>query len=271
MIRRNACLAVLTCIALSCSRSRAEDTRYFAEAFDDAGLLDRGWYDGNVFEISPRNPPGAGCIEYHWKSGGTSPGSATVRRLFEPSESVYVRFYIRLSENFGWTGRNYHPHLINILTTENHQYAGPAATHLTLYIEPQNGHLRLAAQDIQNKDQPHGLTQGPLRGGYNGRFYDSDQVLFDDADWHCVEAEFRLNSLDRDADAPRSDGLLRGWFDGDLVVDREDIVLRTTDFPEMQFNQLILAPYFGPGLLPHEQTLWIDDLEVQGQRPPDDH
>ena len=61
-------------------------------------------------------------------------------------------------------------------------------SHLTVYIEPQEGKLRLAAQDIENKDTPHGLTQGPLRGGYNGTFYDSKDVLFNDDKWHCVEA-----------------------------------------------------------------------------------
>ena len=42
---------------------------------------------------------------------------------------------------------------------------GPAASHLTLYIEPCNGKLRSPPQDIQNKNRPHGLTQGPLKGG----------------------------------------------------------------------------------------------------------
>ena len=80
---------------------------------------------------------------------------------------------------------------MHFLTTENDKYHGPAASHLTLYIEPQEGRLRLAAQDIQNRDTPHGLTQGPLRGGYNGTFYDSKDVLFTDDAWHCVEAMFR--------------------------------------------------------------------------------
>ena len=46
------------------------------------------------------------------------------------------------------------------------------------------------------------------------------------------------------------DALLRyrGWYDGD------------------KFNQYLLAPYFGPGLLPHEQTLWIDELAVSTER-----
>jgi hypothetical protein len=73
---------------------------------------------------------------------------------------------------------------------------------------------------------------------------------------------FRLNTLDLKADKPNPDGVVRGWFDGKLVIDRSDVVLRSPDFPKMKFNQFLLTPYFGPGLLPHEQTLWIDELAV---------
>jgi hypothetical protein len=156
---------------------------------------------------------------------------------------------------------------MHFLTTENDRYHGPASSHLTLYIEPQEGRLRLAAQDIQNRDARHGLTQGPLRGGFNGTFYDSKDKLFVDDAWHCVEAMFRLNSLDLERDRPNADGVVRAWFDGKLVVERTDVILRSTDFPSMKFNQFLLAPYFGPGLLPHEQTLWIDDLVVATGRP----
>jgi hypothetical protein len=34
----------------------------------------------------------------------------------------------------------------------------------------------------------------------------------------------------------------------------------------MKFNQFLLTPYFGEGLLPHAQTLWIDELVVGTQR-----
>ncbi|MBI2297755.1 MAG: hypothetical protein HYU66_02170 [Armatimonadetes bacterium] len=173
---------------------------------------------------------------------------------------VYLRFYQRLSPGWGWTGRNYHPHLIQFMTSENGKWDGPAATHLTLYVEPLNGKLRLAAQDIQNRDAPHGLTQGPLRGGYNGKLYDSDEVLFNDDQWHCVEAMFKLNTLDLAAGTPTADGELRGWVDGKLVIEHTDVVLRSVDWPKMQINQLLLLPYFAPGLLPHAQTLWLDEL-----------
>jgi hypothetical protein len=250
-------------------RANAQDSPVlFRESFDDAHLNKRGWYDGARFTINRDHAyAGPGCIEYAWPDGATVPPSSSgIRRLFEPTESVAVRFYLKLGKGWRWSGRNYHPHLITLMTTANGKYHGPAASHLTVYIEPCNAKLRLGAQDIQNKNQPHGLTQGPLRGGYNGRLYDSKEKLFVDDTWHCVEALYRLNTLDIDNGKVNADGLIRGWFDGKLVIERNDVILRSPDFPRMKFNQLLLTPYFGPGLLPHAQTLWIDELAVGTER-----
>ena len=68
------------------------------------------------------------------------------------------------------------------------------------------------------------------------------------------------------SDKPNADGQVRGWFDGRLVVERTDVVFRSTDFPKMKFNQFLLTPYFGPRLLPHAQALWIDELAVGTKR-----
>jgi hypothetical protein len=155
---------------------------------------------------------------------------------------------------------------MHFMTTENSKWHGPAASHLTVYVEPWNGRLRLAATDIQNQDVPHGLTQGPLRGGYNGTTFDSRETLFTDDQWHFIEAYSQLNTLDVEKDKPNADGIVRGWFDGKLVIERNDVVLRSTDFPRMKFNQFLLTPYFGPGLLPQSQTLWIDKLSVSARR-----
>jgi hypothetical protein len=269
----NVMLVLLLCLSFasaapSPSPARSEgDGVLFSERFEDARLLERDWYDGNRFRITGGAANGNGCIEYEWRDRNSGVvGSSPARRLFEPTDEVYIRFYLKLSKDWGWSGRNYHPHLLHFLTTENDKFMGPAATHLTLYVEPVDGRLRLAATDIQNKDAPHGLTQGELKGGYNGTFYDSRERLFTDDKWHCIEAHFRLNTLDLSGDRPNRDGVVRGWFDGRLVIDRNDVILRSTDFPRMKLNQFLMAPYFGPGLLPHPQRLWIDELVVATRR-----
>lgn len=240
---------------------------YFAESFEDANLAKRGWYDGSAFALSDTEAAaGRRSIRFHFPKGMLIPPAARgARHLFTPTDVVYIRFYQKLSPRWRWTGRPYGPHLMLFMTTENGRYDGPAATHLTLYVEPMGGKLRLAAQDIQNKDSPHGLTQGPLRGGYNARVYDSDAVLFDDGKWHLLEAMFKLNSLDRAHDRPNADGELRGWVDGKLVIERTDVVFRGTDFPEMKLNQFLMLPYFHHGV-PSDQTLWIDELAVGSRR-----
>ena len=67
-------------------------------------------------------------------------------------------------------------------------------------------------------------------------------------------------------DGLNRDGVVRGWFDGKLVIEHTDVVLRSTDFPKMKFNQFLMAPYFGPGLLPHAQKLWMNKLTVGTKR-----
>lgn len=265
-IIRILCLAIFMGLTFFCNTKKSGPV-LLDENFDDNQLEKRGWYDGTACRITDNTAKGKGCIEYEWTKG-TQPvqGSSAQRHLFAPTGEVFIRYYLRLSKDWKWSGVNWHPHLTHFMTTENSDYHGPAASHLTLYVEPVNGKLRLAATDIQNEKMPHGLTQGPLKGGYNGKLYDSEKVLFTDDNWHCIEAFFRLNSLDMQHDKPNSDGIVRGWFDGKLVIDHADVILRSTDFPEMKLNQFLMAPYFGPGLLNNAQKLWIDELVIASER-----
>ena len=92
----------------------------FSESFEDADLAGRGWYDGTKFRIVGDAAAGKGCIEYEWpdRQSGVK-GSSPVRRLFEPTDEVSIRFYLKLSKGWGWSGQNFHPHLTHFLTTEN--------------------------------------------------------------------------------------------------------------------------------------------------------
>lgn len=83
-------------------------------------------------------------------------------------------------------------------------------------------------------------------------------------DWHRVEAYFRLNSIQNGQGAP--DGVIRYWFDGALIIERTNVILRTAQHPNMQWNQFMIAPWIGDGS-PVDQTMWVDNLSVETTRP----
>ncbi len=141
--------------------------------------------DGTMFQIVGDAWAGPGCIEYERRDGNSQPSmSSGVRHLIDPTDEVWLRFYLKLSKGWEWTGRNYHPHFMHLMITENSTGHGPAHSHLT------------------------------FKGGYNGMLYDNAKDLFTDDQWHCSEACFKLGTLDLENDLPNRVGIVRGWFYG---------------------------------------------------------
>lgn len=286
-------------LAISGSRLAAADAGpgapLFVESFEDTAWTARGWYDGAHFETVAMvdAPDGERVNVWHWRQAGdigTVGGGARVH--LPPTDDVTLRLAIRFSDNWAWTGVPWHPHMFNFLTSEDWEYVGPSHTHLTTYAEIVNGVPRLAIQDGANVDtdrigedltrltearavagcngDPDGHGEGTCyqAGGQytNGKYWEADSIYFADAegprykgDWHRVQARFRLNSIA--AGTARRDGVVQMWWDGVLVIDVHDAVLRTGQHPEMRFNQFLMAPYFGPGV-PHEQWAWIDEVQI---------
>jgi hypothetical protein len=86
------------------------DSILFSERFEDTDLAKRGWYDGTKFQIVGDAAAGKECIEYEWTDSQSGvKGSSPVRHRFEPTDEVSIRFYLKLSKGWGWSGRNYHP------------------------------------------------------------------------------------------------------------------------------------------------------------------
>jgi hypothetical protein len=298
-----------SCTSDSRSRTAGGDVRtpptvLFEEHYEDANLEARGWYDlgGTPSLSSTEHVAGsARSLQISFAKGGTSPSpSVAARHLFTPTTSVYVRYWVKYGSN--WVGSNvpYHPHELNLLTTEDDKFVGPAYTFLTLYIETNfqsgQGTPVLASQDGKNVDvtrlrqdltnltearavsgcngDPDGTAGGCYSSGnvwFNGRTWRAAEPTFLSTtgsgyknDWHKVEAFYQLNTI-TNGKANR-DGIAQFWFDGRLVIDRHDLYLRTGAHPNMQFNQLLFAPYIGDGS-PVAQMAWIDDLSVQTARP----
>lgn len=183
------------------------------------------------------------------------------------------------------------------MTTRNGDWDGPAYTHLTGYIEQNEGTPVLALQDGQNIDENRigqdlvGVTENRAIAGCNGvlpegqtsvdcykagtghwngkvwksarpHFLEPSGARYDGA-WHHVEATFRLNGVANGKAV--ADGQLKYWFDGALVIDRTNVILRTGANPSMKWNQFLVAPYIGDGS-PVEQAMWVDDLRITRER-----
>jgi len=271
----------------------------FQENFEDTDFASRGWYDalkGNI--TSAEHIEGSGhSLECKFLKGERGPeGGTPGRHLFEETNEVYLSFYVKYSANYTGSNKPYHPHEFHFITNENSKWVGPAYTHLTTYIEQNEGEPLLAIQDGQNIDEDNigvdltnitenravagcngdgdGYGEGDcyLNGGvhWNGKQWRSGNKYFSDNpgkyyknDWHFIEVYFKLNSIVDGKAIP--DGVVKYWYDGEALIDHEDVMLRTGQFPNMKFNQFLIAPYIGDGS-PIEQTMWIDDLTVATSR-----
>ena len=273
-------------------------TVLFQENFEDANLAVRGWYDNTTPLLSTAEhiPNSTRSIEFKFNAGAQTPTAATVlRRTFTPSNSVYVSYWVKYSANWVGSQRPYHPHEFHFLTNRDGDWSGLSFTHLTAYVEQNGGTPLLAIQDGANVNQSSigvNLTNvTELRGvaGCNGssdgypdncydaggywanekkwaaasRYFTETPGPFYKNDWHFVEAYFKLNSIVSNKGV--NDGIVQYWFDGQLIIDKRDVLLRTGANPTMQFNQFVIAPYIGDGS-PITQSMWIDNLTVATAR-----
>ncbi len=273
------------------------------EAFEDGAFATRGWYDNTAMTTTTAQHIAGSthALEARFALGATTPTwGGAARHLFAATESVYLSYWVKYSANWVGSGQAYHPHEFLLLTTENDAYVGPSFTHLTAYVEHsyQNGGIPvLQLQDGQNIDQGRvaqdltSTTENRSAAGCNGNAdgyatgcYDTGGGVYNNekkwmasrpylmpapgpgykSDWHLVEAYFQLNSIQSGRGV--ADGIVRYWFDGQLVIDHTNVLLRTGAHTNMKFNQLMIAPYIGSGS-PVDQTMWVDDLTVATARP----
>jgi hypothetical protein len=272
----------------------------FEEPFEDTDWEARGWYDGPAMEITAaEHIEGSehSCV-WHWTGAGEiSPAGRGARVHLEPVSSVTLSYYVKHSADWTWTGVGWHPHEFHFITDVDPEYIGPAYTHLTFYVEAVDGEPRVAIQDGMNLDEGRigedlvGVTeQRAVAGGNgdsdgygagdcypvedrhaNGKSWGPGEVYFGDdrgprykGDWHHVRVRLVLNTV-RDGVGQR-DGVLQYWYDDEPLMDYRDVVFRTGQHPDMRINQFLMAPYYGPGV-PHEQTIWIDDLRITTDEP----
>lgn len=275
----------------------------FEEGFEDSNFYSRGWYDSTGLQLTTTEhiPGSVRSVEYRFLQGGTTPtgSGGGIRKLFAESDEVYVSYWVKYSSNYVGSGRSYHPHEFLILTNENSAWHGPSNSHMTAYIEHNEGVPVLAIQDSQNIDESRinidlsNATESRAIAGCNGAqsnvgadyvdcylngsahrnglVWKANGDYFRDIpgpyyknNWHHIEAYFKMNSVS--AGRGVTDGIVRYWYDGQILIDHDNVIFRTAQYPNMRFNQFLIAPYIGDGS-PIDQSMWVDDLTVSNSQP----
>ncbi len=268
---------------------------FFTEGFEDDGFAGRGWYD-NLSPVTTTEEAFAGgrSLEVRFSPGAQLPvWGGAMRHSIPLTETVHVRYRVKFGA--GWVGSEqpYHPHEMYLLTNLDDRFTGPATTYLTAYIETnvRDGAVLpvVGVGDRRNVDTSNigvdltGVTEARAVAGCNGetdgyptgcyevgggvwgneKKWILEGVPITRDGWHLVEVVFRMNTI-RDG-VGVADGVVRYWLDGELVLDLDDVLLRTGENSGMAFNQFLIAPYIGDGS-PVEQVFWVDELEVADRR-----
>jgi len=72
-----------------------------------------------------------------------------------------------------------------------------------------------------------------------------DRTVVGADEWFWVEHRVKMNDPGPEGEEGANDGLIQGWFDGDLALDERD--LRFRDVPDFGIDRLYFSSFFGGG------------------------
>jgi hypothetical protein len=273
----------------------------FEETFADTNFSQRGWYDNTAMALSTTEhmPGSISSAALTFTAGGNGPTSGgSMRKLFTETDSIYVSYWQKYSSNWIDQAGGVGHHEIYLLTNQDGAYSNLAFTHLTGYLESWgtagqavSGTPHVTFQDGANIDQTkisidltkttesrsangcNGLLDSYFTttcynsgtGTYwNGKYLSGTSAVFTLGQWHHVEAYIKLNSIVNGKGV--TDGTVTYWLDGQQIISNTNVLMRTGQYPNMKFNQIVIAPWLGNGS-PGNQSFWLDDLLVATSKP----
>jgi hypothetical protein len=274
----------------------------FQEDFEDTNFESRGWFDSTdaIITTSEHITGSTAAAQFTYNQGDTSPiYGSTMRRSFAETDEIYVSYYVKYSSNWVGSDQPFHPHEFYLLTNLDDPYNGLSGTHMTAYIEQNEGIPLIAIQDSQNinlaylnvditatNENRAAAGCNGLAGAAAGLYEDcyaygsgyrnvlewrASQVYFSDTpgpryknDWHRVEAYLKMNTITNGVG--NYNGVIQYYYDGQLLINYNTVLFRTGQNPNMRFDTFIIAPYIGTGS-PITQTMWVDNLVVATKPP----
>lgn len=271
------------------------------ENFADSNFAQRGWYDNTGVKVSTaeHSSGSTSSAAFTFAAGGMTPSSGgAMRKQFPESDTLYLSFWQKYSSNWmdqvGGAGH----HEIYLLTNQDGAYSNLAFTHLTSYLETWGTAGKAVAttphvtfQDGANTDQTkinvdltkttenrsvngcNGILDNYFQTScynsgngvyWNGKYLTGGSGVFSLGSWHHVEVYYKMNSIVSGKGV--ADGTVTYWLDGQQIMNHTNVVMRTGQYPNLKFNQLVIGPFMGNGA-PGNQTFWLDDLQVSTAKP----
>jgi hypothetical protein len=145
----------------------------FEEKFEDTNFTSRGWYDAPSGTLASTEHIDGSTRSFeceYLKGQQTCAGGTPGRHKFPETDIVYLSYYVKYSINWEGSNRPYHPHEFYFVTNVDSDWIGPAKTHLTVYIEQNEGTPVIALQDSLNVDKNCILRNDETFAGCNGDF-----------------------------------------------------------------------------------------------------
>lgn len=281
-----------------------EGEELFSESFETPfGDGIRGWYDGLLGGTIVAGGQSGNCMQWAWTAGNTKPANGdSIRRVFTPSDELYIEYYVKFASNWQGSQVTYHPHMIYLLSDADPLYYPPLANnYLNTYLEfvsdvgsPYEIRPHIAVQDSKNNNYSNGSLPNNLTAtteersvnhcntpsslvGADGEecwsddggatYYSSNKYIASTVDvskdtWHKVGVYLKMNTIS--GGIGQFDGIMQEWIDDVLVIDNDGMLFRTGENPNLKWNQFIFAPYIGvAGGSPITQMMWIDELVVR--------
>jgi len=265
------------------------------EPFDNNSFSSRGWFDGSSMALdSSTKYSGNSSARWSWTAGASTPtNSPTLRHDITPTDSLYLSFYWRFNSDWGGSSDlGYQPHLIYVLSDMDDRWGGLASNYLDTYIQVTDTTPVVQIQDGKNINTnptpPWTSTMGNENravAGCNGTLSGSDPGNLSDCyssgswmnyrrwngstgnmskgSWHHVEVYLKMNTVTGGVAQPN--GTTKMWINGVQSINKNNVVFRTGNHPNLKWATFVIAPYLGSS--PKAQTMWMDELTVGTSDP----
>ncbi len=269
----------------------------FSESFENNTWSARGWYDGtNSTGVASGGYAGS-ALRWEWGSGATRPtGFSVIRKKIPVTDEFLLEYYVK--HETGWRGssRNYHPHLIHVLSSDDTEYQGLSQSNSGLYFEswasttfPYRNYPVVAHQDMlrvnisegsvpnnlvavtENRSATQCNTPYALSGASSGAcyfdgvgYYSANTWLADGAEipanaWTKITAYIKRNTFTNGV--ANFDGIMKLWVNDTLALNKTSVLYASGANVGAVWDKLALAPWIGDGS-PVTQAMWLDELQL---------